>query len=241
LAYEAAGVPVENIEVRYAGSSANSMTPLFIIGAHYDSAFDAPGANDNGTGTAALLELARLLTAIKLKNVELRLVFFTNEEPPHFMSTSMGSAVYASALHAERRHVRGMLSLECLGVYYDQPGTQSYPSPFDKVFENKGNFVSFVGSTAARRLVHDAISSFLTHTKFPSIGGVAPRYIRGIDWSDHAPFDDLGWPAIMITDTAVFRYQHYHQTTDTPDKVDNEKLARITKGIERVIRDLVKK
>lgn len=238
--YESAGVTVENIEVSIAQPPGDEQKPLLIVGAHYESAYFAPGANDNATGTAAILELARLLKGIPANDVELRLVLFVNEEPPHFKTSSMGSKVYVEKLKAAGADVRGMISLECLGAFADEPGSQRYPSPFEKVFPTTGNFVSFVGPMNARPLRHEVMASFRKHTSFPSIGGVAPRYIPGIDWSDHASFDDEGRPAMMIPDTAVYRYPHYHKETDTPDKIDYEKLARLTTGIERVIRDLAR-
>jgi hypothetical protein len=108
------------------------------------------------------------------------------------------------------------------------------------MFPDRGDFVSFVGLLNSRPLVQDAMRSFRAHTSFPSIGGVAPGAIPGIDWSDHWAFAEHGFQAVMITDTAIFRYPHYHKLTDTPDKVDSERLARVTKGVERVVRDLAR-
>jgi len=212
--------------------------PTFIVGAHYDSAYDAPGANDNGSGVAALLELARLLKDHQPRRHRLRLVFFVNEEPPHFLESTMGSAHFARWI-AGREKVRGMISLETIGSFSDQPGTQKFPPPFSLVYENKGDFVAFVGTTQGRPLVNEALAVFRRHTSFPSIGGVGYRFIPGIDWSDHASFDDLAIPALMITDTAIFRYPHYHKRTDTPDKLDYERLSRVTKGVERMLREIV--
>ena len=121
-----------------------------------------------------------------------------------------------------------------------EPGSQQYPPPFGLMFPNKGNFVSFVGLLNSRPLVQETIKSFRAHTSFPSIGGTAPGIIPGISWSDHWSFAEYGFQGVMITDTATFRYPHYHEPTDTPDKVDTEKLARIVKGIERVVRDLAR-
>lgn len=212
--------------------------PTFIVGAHYDSAYDAPGANDNGSGVAALLELARLLKDHQPRRHRLRLVFFVNEEPPHFLESTMGSAHFARWITA-REKVRGMISLETIGSFSDKPGTQKFPPPFSLVYENRGDFVAFVGTTQGRALVNEALAAFRRHTAFPSIGGVGYRVIPGIDWSDHASFDDHAIPALMITDTAIFRYPHYHKRTDTPDKLDYERLSRVTKGVERMLREIV--
>ena len=130
-----------------------------------------------------------------------------------------------------------MYSLETLGFYSDEPGSQHYPFPFGLMFSDRGDFVAFVGTTESRALVRESIRSFRSHTAFPTIGGVAPGFIPGIDWSDHWAFAEQGFQAIMLTDTAPFRYPHYHKPTDTPDKVDTDKLARVVKGIERMIRD----
>lgn len=236
--YEAHDRSVRNLEatVEPAGGDTGE-APSLVIGAHYDSAGSAPGANDNGTGTAAVIELARLLKDARLTH-RLRLVLFVNEEPPYFRTPDMGSLRYAEALLARGEPVAGMLSLETLGSFSDEPGSQSYPRPLSALFPDTGNFIAFVGMPASRRLVHKAVGSFRSHTAFPTEGGVAPASIPGIDWSDHWSFAQHGIPAVMVTDTAPFRYPHYHEPTDTPDKVDYERLARVTKGLERVIREL---
>ncbi len=212
--------------------------PSFVVGAHYDSAGIAPGANDNGSGVAALLELARLLRDHTPARHLLRLVFFVNEERPSFGTDMMGSVQFARMVTA-RETVAGMISIETIGAYFDEPGTQRFPTPLNFVYSDTGNFITFVGMPRGRELVHRAIGSFRRHTAFPSIGGIAHSFIRGIAWSDHASFDALGIPAVMITDTALFRYAHYHKATDTPDKLDYARLARVTKGIERTLRDIV--
>jgi len=237
--YVADGRTVRNIEVVIEPAAAIVDPEVIVVGAHYDSAEDAPGANDNGSGTAAVLELARLLADLPGKSGKrIRLVLFVNEEPPYFQSADMGSLRYAKLLAERKERVTAMFSLETLGYYSSQPGSQRYPVPFGVMFPDRGDFVSFVGLLNSRPLVQDAMRSFRAHTSFPSIGGVAPGIVQGIDWSDHWAFAQHGFQAVMITDTAIFRYPHYHKRTDTPDKVDVERLARVTKGIERVVRDL---
>jgi Zn-dependent M28 family amino/carboxypeptidase len=211
---------------------------VLVVGAHYDSAATSPGANDNATGAAAVIELARLLADLRATTTRrIRLVLFVNEETPYFQTPDMGSLRYAQALAAQNEHVVAMYSLETLGFYSDLPGSQRYPSPFGMMFPDRANFIAFVGMLGSRPLVGETVRSFRSHTAFPTIGGVAPATIDGIGWSDHWAFAQQGFPAMMITDTALFRYPHYHQPTDTPDKVDMDKLARVVKGIERVIRD----
>jgi hypothetical protein len=238
--YSAGGKPVRNIDAVIEPPAANADPDVIVVGAHYDSAPGTPGANDNGSGAAAVIELARLLRDLDGKSRKrIRFVLFVNEEPPYFMTEAMGSLRYARALAERRERVVAMYSLETIGFYSNEPGSQHYPAPFGLLYPDRGNFVAFVGMLGARPLLQQTMRSFRSHTAFPSIGGVAPSFVPGIAWSDHWAFAQQGFAALMITDTAPFRYPHYHQPSDTPDKVDNEKLARVVKGIERVIRGLV--
>jgi hypothetical protein len=215
----------------------SARAPTLVVGAHYDSARTAPGANDNGSGTAALLELARLLADLRGKaNVRIRLAFFANEEPPFFKTDRMGSLVYARALADRGQKPDAMFSLETLGFYRDTPGSQHYPFPLGALYPDTGNFVAFVGTVSARPLVRKAMGQFRAVAQFPSVGGTAPGFVQGIDWSDHWSFGQIGVPALMITDTAPFRYPHYHTSRDTPDKLDYDRLARVTAGLERLLR-----
>jgi Zn-dependent M28 family amino/carboxypeptidase len=229
---------VRNLEVAIEPRENASPTKTIVIGAHYDSYLDAPGANDNGSGVAALLELARLLRDLRPRRTRLLLAFFVNEEPPYFQTDDMGSLRYTRMLAERKEPVSAMISLETIGYFSDAPGSQQYPQPFDAVFSDRGNFVAFVGMPGSRSLVAEVMKSFRAHTDFPSIGGVAPGFIPGISWSDHESFAEYGFQAMMITDTAVFRYPHYHKPTDTPDRLDCERLARVTKGVERVVREM---
>jgi Peptidase family M28 len=232
---------VRNIDVVIEPRADISDPEVIVVGAHYDSVVGSPGANDNGSGTAAVIELARLLRdRAGTGSKRIRLVLFVNEEPPYFRTEDMGSLHYARALAERKERVVAMYSLETIGFYSNAPGSQRYPAPFSLIFPDRGDFVAFVSTTYARALVWETIRSFRSHTPFPSIGGVAPDIVPGMDWSDHWSFEQFGFPAMMVTDTAPFRYPHYHQPSDTPDKVDNEKLARVVKGIERVIRDLAR-
>ena len=232
---------VRNIDVVIEPRADISDPEVIVVGAHYDSVVGSPGANDNGSGVAAVIELARLLRdRAGTGSKRIRLVLFVNEEPPYFRTEDMGSLHYARALAERKERVVAMYSLETIGFYSNAPGSQRYPAPFSLIFPDRGDFVAFVSTPYARALVWETIRSFRSHTPFPSIGGVAPDIVPGIDWSDHWSFEQFGFPAMMVTDTAPFRYPHYHQASDTPDKVDTEKLARVVKGIERVIRDLVR-
>jgi Peptidase family M28 len=235
------GKPVRNIEAVIEPSAGISDPEVIVVGAHYDSAPGTPGANDNASGTAAVIELARLLRDLQGKSGKrIRLVLFVNEEPPYFMTAAMGSLRYARALAERRERVVAMYSLETIGFYSSEPGSQVYPAPFGLLYPDRGDFVAFVGLLNSRPLLQRTIRSFRSQTAFPSIGGVAPGFIPGIAWSDHSAFAEQGFQAVMITDTALFRYPHYHRPSDTPDKVDSQSLARVVKGIERVIRELVR-
>jgi hypothetical protein len=229
---------VRNIEAAIEPREPGPATETLVVGAHYDSAIGAPGANDNGSGVAAVIELARLLRDLKgTTKRRIRLVLFVNEEMPYFRTQEMGSWQYAAALAARSERVVAMYSLETIGWYASEPGSQRYPFPFGLLFPDRGDFLAFVGMLDARPLLRASIGSFRSHTQFPTIGGVAPAFIPGIDFSDHWAFARHGFPAIMLTDTAPYRYPHYHTFRDTPDKVDAERLARVVKGIERMVRD----
>jgi Peptidase family M28 len=239
--FTADGKPVRNIDVTIEPPAGRSDPEVVVVGAHYDSAPGTPGANDNATGAAAVLELARLLRDLAgVSGKRIRLVLFVNEEPPYFMTEAMGSLNYARAMAARKERVVAMYSLETIGFYSSAPGSQSYPAPFGLMFPDRGDFVAFVGMLGSRPLLQETIRSFRSHTSFPTIGGVAPRAVPGIAWSDHWAFAEQGFQALMVTDTAPFRYPHYHEPTDTPDKIDAEKLARVVKGMERVVRDAVR-
>jgi hypothetical protein len=233
------GRPVRNIEAVIEPGTADP--EVVVVGAHYDSVTGSPGANDNASGSAAVIELARLLHDLEgASRKRIRLVLFVNEEPPYFRTEAMGSLRFARALAARRERVTAMYSLETMGYFSSAPGSQQYPAPFGLMFPDRGDFIAFVGLMNSRALVRETVRSFRSHTAFPSIGGVAPDAVPGIGLSDHWAFAQAGIPAVMVTDTAPFRYPHYHRASDTPDKVDADSLARVVKGMERVIRDLVR-
>ena len=237
-AFDVAGRSVRNIAATREPTNGGAAAETLVLGAHYDSYDASPGANDNGTGVAATLELARLLKDWKPDKTRIRYVLFVNEEPPYFRTPDMGSWRYAKQLSERGERVRGMISLETMGFFSDKPGSQEFPPPFGLIYPSVGNFIAVVGMPASRAFLHEVMGSFRKHTAFPSVGGVAPDAVPGMGWSDHWAFREFGFPAIMLTDTAPFRYPHYHQPSDTPDKIDYAKLARITKGVERVMRDI---
>jgi hypothetical protein len=224
-----------NVEVEVPGGARAG--EIVVVGAHYDSAMGAPGANDNGSGVAALLELARILRDSKPART-LRFVAFVNEEPPFYRGDAMGSRQYARRCRERGENIVAMLSLETIGYYSERPGSQRYPFPLSFFYPSTGNFIAFVSNLSSRGLLHETIASFRRHAAFPSEGVAAPAFIPGVDWSDHWSFWQEGYPALMVTDTAPYRYPHYHTAQDTPDKVDYEALARVVKGLEGMLRDL---
>ncbi|HEY2148766.1 MAG TPA: M28 family peptidase [Pirellulales bacterium] len=233
--YEVKGRTAANLEVEIAGAKAPA--EIVVVGAHYDSAAGAPGANDNGSGVAALLALAREFAG-KQTGRTLRFVAFANEEPPHFQEPSMGSLRYARRCKERKEKIVGMLSLETIGYYTDAPDSQHYPPPLGLLYPSTGNFIAFVANPESDALVREAAASFRKHAKFPSQWGVAPPMMPGVGWSDHWSFWQQGYQAIMITDTALFRYPHYHLKSDTPDKLDYERMARVVAGLAHVVADL---
>jgi Zn-dependent M28 family amino/carboxypeptidase len=234
LDYSIGDKTYSNLEVEIPGTT--RAEEILVIGAHYDSAFTSPGANDNGTGAAAILSLARKFANTKPLRT-LRFVEFTNEEPPYFWTDKMGSMVYARQAKQRGDKIVGMLSLETLGYYSDKANSQQYPPPLNLLYPNRGNFLGFVSNIESRELLRNTIRSFRAQAKFPSEGAALPNALPGVGWSDHWAFWQQGYQAVMITDTAPFRYPDYHISDDTVDKIDFEKLARVVSGIDRVIAD----
>jgi hypothetical protein len=211
---------------------------LVIVGAHYDSVYDCPAANDNGSGVAALLEIAGTLKKEKL-NKTVRFIAFTNEEPPFFRTADMGSFRHAERCRNRSEKIAGMICLETIGFYTDKANSQSFPHPaFGFAFPTTGNFISFVSNLQSRSLLQRCLKSFRREVKFPSEGISVPGVVKGVDFSDHHNFWKLGYPAVMVTDTAFYRYPHYHEPEDTPDKINYETLARVVDGLTGVVRDL---
>lgn len=234
--YEVMGKTCYNVAGQIPG--AKKPDEVILIGAHYDSLRGTVGANDNGSAVAAGLALARRL-ADKKSDRTLRFVFFANEEPPFFQTEDMGSWVYARGCRARGDNIIAMLSLETMGCYSDEPKSQNYPFPFSLFYPSTGNFIGFVSNMGpSKQLLHEVTASFRQNCRFPSVGAAIPGGVPGAGWSDHWSFWQEGYRAIMITDTAPFRYKHYHTTSDTTDKIDFERLARVVSGLEAVILEL---
>lgn len=220
--YESGGRPVRNIEVGRG---------TIVVGAHYDTVPGSPGADDNASGVAVLIELARL-------DLPVRFVAFANEELPYSHGDEMGSFVFARRARERGERIDAMLSLEMLGCYSDQPRSQRYPPVIGWFYPDRANFIAFVGDLGARRLVRRVHALFRKHSDFPSESLAAPAFVPGITRSDHWSFRRHGYPALMVTDTAYNRYPHYHRPTDTPEKLDYERMAQVALGLAGMLGEL---
>jgi Zn-dependent M28 family amino/carboxypeptidase len=234
--YSAGDVEYANIEAVRGG--ATRPDEIVVVGAHYDTVPETPGADDNASGAAALLALADRF-ADRRSARTLRFVAFANEEPPHFQSETMGSLVYARACRARGDRVTAMLSLESVGYYAIEPGTQKYPPPLSAFFPSTGDFIGFVGNLGSRALVQQVVGAFREHARFPSEGAALPGWIPGVGWSDQWAFWAADYPALMVTDTAPFRNPNYHTPNDILETLDLERTARVVLGLEHVIALLV--
>ncbi|QBQ56581.1 M20/M25/M40 family metallo-hydrolase [Nitrosococcus wardiae] len=227
----------DNIEVTLRGDRLQDES--LVIGAHYDTVRGSPGADDNASGIAVLLELARLLHDAKPDRT-LRLVAFANEEAPFFGTQAMGSLNYARQTRADGENIVGMISLEMLGYYTRERDSQHYPPLLGYLYPDTGNFVAFVGNMASRQLVRDVIEAFREHATVPSEGLAAPELLEAIRRSDHWAFWERGYPAIMLTDTANFRNPYYHGPSDTYPTLDYESMARLTAALAQAVADMAR-
>ncbi len=222
-----------NLDVTIPGA----LDDCVLVGAHYDSVMESPGANDNGSGVAALLELARMLKDHRGRR-SIRLAAFVNEEPPFFETPHMGSEVYAQACRARDERIVGMLCLETMGCYHAAEGSQDYPPLLKLVFPSRGNFIAVVGNFRSAWLVNRVVRGVLEVSRFPIEGIATFASVPGVDWSDHASFWRAGYPAVMLTDTAPYRFHQYHTKFDTIDTVDFASLAELTRALGHVVATL---
>jgi Zn-dependent M28 family amino/carboxypeptidase len=233
--YKVEGRKVRNLIAEIPGGA--RANEIVVIGAHYDTVRDCPGADDNTSGVAVLLELAAHLQHGHPART-LRLVFFVNEEPPWFQTENMGSWVYAKEVHRKKENVVAAVSLETIGMYSEVEGSQHYPAGLRETYPSKGNFIAFVGNPSSRPLLEEAVRSFRAAKKIPAEVMAAPDVTPGVGWSDHWSFWQEGYPAIMVTDTAPFRNPNYHRPSDKPDTLDYDRMARVTLGLFHVVKDL---
>jgi hypothetical protein len=233
--YDVEGVPCDNLEVEIRG--ATRPDEIVIIGAHYDSVDDSPGADDNASGVAALLAIAREVAKTRFDRT-VRFVAFVNEEPPHFKTEQMGSLVYARRSHQRKEKIVAMLSLETIGYYDPREGSQRYPPPLSALYPSTADFIAFASNVGSRKLAAQCVTSFRRHVQFPAETASLPEVIQEIGWSDQWSFWQFGWPALMVTDTAPFRNPNYHRPSDLPHTLDYDRLSRVVEGLTGVVGDV---
>jgi len=223
---------VANVYIERPGAKAP--TEVVIVGAHYDTIAGTPGADDNASAVAMLIEIAHLLRSADCRRT-IRFVAFACEEPPFFHMDSMGSQVHARACRKRAERVKAMICLEMVGYYSDKAGSQRVPEGIPRwlhwAFPKRGNFIASVGNMRSARVVWKFRRGFKAASRFPLFSIALPESVDEIRMSDNSSFWDQGYPALMITDTSFLRNPHYHRSTDEPDTLDYERLAQATIGV----------
>lgn len=230
--YVVNGVTCENLIAEVEGGR-----EIVVIGAHYDTFDGSPGADDNASGVAVLLELARRFRALKPERT-LRFVAFVNEEPPFFQSEAMGSVQYAKSCRQRGETIASMISVESVGYFSERLRSQSYPPAIAALYPSTGDFIGFVGNPMSGRLVRECVSAFRSAAAVASEGAIVPELIPQVGWSDQWPFWRMGTPAVMVTDTAPFRNPHYHLDSDVATTLDYERMVRVADGLQHVVSTL---
>ncbi len=230
--YLAKGTPCQNLEITRWGRSRKET--IILVGAHYDSVAGSPGADDNASGVAAMLEISRCLASVPTERT-IRFVAFVNEEPPFFYWNQMGSMVYAKEARKRGDDIWLMMSLEMLGYYDRRAGTQRYPPFFRYFYPARADFIAFVSNLRSRGRLRRAVAAFRSHSDFPVEHVATLSVVPGIGFSDHLSFWRQGYRALMVTDTAFYRYDCYHTPWDVPDKIDYESFSRVTEGVCKAI------
>jgi hypothetical protein len=226
-------IPYRNIEALL-GTHDGDAEPVWIVGAHYDSVPGTMGADDNASGVAVLLEVARLLKERGSKE-RFRFVAFDTEEPPSFGTRDMGSYRYASSLKSRGINIEGVLNLEMLGYFNSRPSSQLYPPFLSLFYPDQGDFIGVVGNFSSMGLLRAFERSWKASSRVPIEGTVLPSVFSSLALSDQLNFWPEGYRALMLSDTSFFRYAHYHQSTDTLEKLDYERMAAITEAVVKVL------
>ncbi len=209
-----------------------------IVGAHYDSCDDTPGADDNASGVAGLLELARLIGKDQ-PDVEIELVAYTLEEPPFFGGHQMGSVFHADSVASEKDKIIGVIVLEMIGYFSDEPGSQDYPVPVMKgYYPSRGNFITVVSAWNQSDWIADLKAGMKGTTDLPVYSFRAPASLPGIDFSDHRNYWPHSIPAAMVTNTAFYRNKNYHHEHDTADRLDYHRMGKVVVGVYEAIKVL---
>ena len=234
--YQALALPFENLEARLAGSGGPAAGTL-VVGAHYDTAAGTPGADDNASGTAGLLEVARLLRG-SCPRRNIAFVAFATEEPPYFGTELMGSLCYAKQLHSRSEPVIGMVCLEMIGFFSALRGVQRYPLFLKLFFPDRADFIGLVGNLRSRAFLARIKDGLKRHLTIPLVHASLPAFVPGVDFSDHRSFWAQGIPAVMITDTAFCRNANYHQPTDTAETLDYDSMGGIVAALAKTLEGL---
>ncbi|HVJ61933.1 MAG TPA: M28 family peptidase [Tahibacter sp.] len=214
---------------------------VIVVGAHYDACDALPGADDNASGVAGLIELAQALGK-KPPRRRVDLVAYSLEEPPYFRTEHMGSAVHAASLKAAQVPVRAMIALEMIGYFTDMPESQRFPVPAMRaLYPTTGNFIAVVGGVGGGSLVARVKSAMAGASDLPVYSMNAPSALIGVDWSDHRSYWAQGYDAVMVTDTAFFRNTAYHTAQDTADRLDYARMAKVVAGVYAAVVDFDKK
>ncbi len=236
--YNHEGKRFNNIIVSFEGSSQREES--FIIGAHYDTVSGTPGADDNASAVAVLMELCRALKDYRPQRT-LRMIFFVLEEPPSFMTPAMGSYVYAQQALDRGEYIHGMISLEMLGYFNENEGSQAFPIPGMRwLFRDRGDFIGVVGNVHSRELTLAVAEALKAGSTLPVEHLVALPFIPGVGLSDHGPFWKMGFPAVMLTDTAFYRNPNYHSSRDTIETLRFDKMSLLVCGMIHVVEFLTK-
>lgn len=223
-----------NVIARFGVGKGNKV----VVGAHYDACDALPGADDNASGVAALIELAGLLGSTP-PNHEVELVAYVLEEPPFFATPSMGSAVHAKRLAAQHDKIRGVIVLEMVGYFRDDWGSQSYPNLLlHLMYPSRGNFITVASRFDQGAWLKTVKTRMQGTTALPVYSIRAPTIVPGIDFSDHANYWEYGYPALMVTDTAFYRNKAYHSASDTPDRLDYQRLAQVVVAVFEAMKAL---
>lgn len=232
--YRVQGKSYRNVVAQFGPESAERI----VVGAHYDTAGPLPGADDNASGVAGLIELARLLGR-QQPPMRVELVAFSLEEPPYFRTTGMGSSVHAESLRTQNVRVRAMFSLEMIGYFSDAANSQRFPiGVLGALYPSTGNYIAVVGRLSDGFLVRRTKAAMRHAAPLPVYSINAPSFVPGVDFSDQLNYWHAGYGAVMITDTAFYRNFNYHTAEDTAEKLDYKRMAMVVEGVYAAVWEL---